>query len=114
MKTLLFNPPKGLNQGDWIKDFEAPNILNFIFEEKDLSEVYLKSKIDTRKIKIEKEVVKIHQYSLDGEYLNTYFSFAEAGRAVGAPKTSSHISKVCSGKRKTAYGFIWKKEIIKE
>lgn len=112
-KTLLFNPPKGLLQGDWIEDYEAPKILKFIFENEDQFDI-CQSKIDINKIKIKKEVVKIHQYSLDGEYLNTYSSYAEAGRIVGASDRSSHISQVCSGKRKTAYGFIWKKEIIEE
>ena len=54
-KTLLFNPPKGLLQGDWIEDYEAPKILKFIFENEDQFDI-CQSKIDINKIKIKKEV----------------------------------------------------------
>ena len=40
------------------------------------------------------------------EIIHIYESIAEAARAVGASK-GSHITEVCQGKLKTAYGFYW-------
>ena len=55
----------------------------------------------------------VNQYSLDGQYIASYSSCIEAARSLNRITTtsngaSSHISDVCRGKRKTAYGFIWK------
>jgi hypothetical protein len=46
------------------------------------------------------------QYTLDGQFIAEYHSIAEAGRAVGV--SSSCISGVLIGKRKTVKGFAWK------
>lgn len=48
--------------------------------------------------------------SLNGEYLNTYSSYADASRAINVERGGSHISQAANGKRKTAYGFVWKAE----
>lgn len=55
----------------------------------------------------------VNQYSLEGEYIMTYGSAYEAAKAIGkitstSNGATSHISEVCRGKRKTAYGFKWK------
>lgn len=55
----------------------------------------------------------INQYALTGEYIATYSSIRDAARAMRPNTTSlggvtSHISDVCKGKRKSAYGYIWK------
>ena len=55
----------------------------------------------------------VNQFSLAGEYIMTYGSAFEAAKALGKITTSSngaaaHISSVCHGKRKTAYGYIWR------
>lgn len=55
----------------------------------------------------------VHQYDLDGKFLNTFPSLRAAAESLGKiTKTSNgasnHISEVCKGKRKTAYGYIWK------
>lgn len=49
----------------------------------------------------------VAQYSLSGKLLNTYCSTREAERQTGID--SGHISSVCSGNRKTAGGYIWRK-----
>jgi hypothetical protein len=50
---------------------------------------------------------KVGQFSLDGlTLINTYESIAEAAKAVGVSAPS--ISNVCSGKGKTAKGYVWK------
>jgi group I intron endonuclease len=42
------------------------------------------------------------------EVLKEYESIYEAGLDLGDSSFSRHITKVCNGKRKTAYGFIWR------
>lgn len=54
---------------------------------------------------------KVLQYDLKGCFVKSYDSYCDAARAIGKRKESaSHIAQVCSGKRKTAYGYIWKNE----
>ena len=55
----------------------------------------------------------INQYSLDGEYIQSFPSAKAAAESLGkisstSKGASSHISDVCRGKRKTAYGYKWK------
>ena len=62
----------------------------------------------SRQKKTGKGMVKlVEQYSLDGEYIQTFSSCREAARSIGA---SYHvgINSCCLGKQKTAYGFKWK------
>lgn len=49
---------------------------------------------------------QVEQYDLNGNLIATWKSLAEAERQLGFDKR--HISACCLGKRKTAYGFIWK------
>lgn len=49
----------------------------------------------------------INQYDLNGNYIQTFSSIKAACKAINK-KGVSHISDVCKGKRKTAYGYIWK------
>lgn len=62
---------------------------------------------------------KISQLDLSGNYLRSFESCRQAGDYIIANKYTSstnqsgvaaHIGQVCNGKRKTAYGFQWKKE----
>ena len=55
----------------------------------------------------------VNQYSLDGEYIQSFPSAKAAAESLGkisstSKGASSHISDVCRGKRKTAYGYKWK------
>ena len=53
--------------------------------------------------------MKVAQYDLDGNFIQYFDTYIEAARSFG--KTSgTHIADVAKGKRKTAYGFIWKLE----
>ena len=45
-------------------------------------------------------------YRLDGAFLKRYPSITEAAKDIGGQTTN--ISAVCSGKRKNAYGYLWK------
>ena len=49
---------------------------------------------------------KVHQYTLEGNYVATYESLTEAGKAVD--RSASSISCCCRGVTKTAGGYIWK------
>ena len=54
---------------------------------------------------------KVEQYSIDGEYIQTFNSCREAARSIKAPYHVG-INSCCLGKQETAYGYKWKyKEI---
>lgn len=55
-----------------------------------------------------KNLPKVEQYTLDGQYVATYANGAEANRAMGGK--SDAITHVIHGRNKTAYGFKWKLE----
>lgn len=51
----------------------------------------------------------VDQLTLDGEYIQTFSSAANASRAIlGKRGCISNITYVCSGKYRTAYGFKWR------
>jgi len=52
----------------------------------------------------------IHQYSLGGNYINSFISDAEAERVTGV--TRQNISKVSLGLRDHAGGFMWSREKV--
>lgn len=58
----------------------------------------------------------IYQYDKENNYLKSFPSARAAAREVNNNSDgASHILDVCKGKRKTAYGYIWKfKEDLKE
>jgi hypothetical protein len=47
----------------------------------------------------------VNQYTIKGEYINTYSSIIEAAKETGA--NDRKISAVCKGQRNTTGGFIW-------
>lgn len=49
---------------------------------------------------------KVNQYDLNGNYIKTFSSVNEAGRALG--KGHGCIARVCRGEGKVSYGFIWR------
>lgn len=51
-------------------------------------------------------MMKVKQYTKDGEFVAEYDSIVKASKESGA--NDRHISCVCLGKRKTCGGFIWK------
>jgi hypothetical protein len=54
-----------------------------------------------------KSSIPVHQYSLDGKYIKTFNSIAEAQRAMN-PRGLS-VYRALNGILKTAYGFQWRK-----
>jgi hypothetical protein len=65
--------------------------------------IYILSQQQTNKLSNGK-IVK--QYTKDGEFVAIYSTIHEAGQAINKPH--NHISECINGKRKSAYGFIWK------
>lgn len=63
---------------------------------------------------------KVDQYTKTGEYIQSFNSYIDAARWLeeqgivkgSAGSARSHIGEVCRGKRKTAYGYIWKNASI--
>lgn len=64
---------------------------------------YVKKDIMEKKIRHR----KVNQYSLDGKYIKTYNTLTEAAKENDINNISS-ITNVCTGKRKTAKGYIWR------
>lgn len=55
----------------------------------------------------------VNQFSLTGEFIQSFATAKDAARFIRPDSSSiggvtSHITDVCKGKRRTAYGFIWK------
>lgn len=55
----------------------------------------------------------VNQFSLSNEYIKSFPSIKAAAESLGkvtstSKGATSHISDVCKGKRKTAYGYIWR------
>lgn len=62
------------------------------------------TRIERCAAKLKKKVI---QYSLDGGFMAEYDGVRDAVKANGF-KANSSISECCTGKRKTAYGYIWR------
>ena len=54
---------------------------------------------------------KTIQFDMEGNRLNSFDSCKEAGEYIGT--TGANINHGCTGKRKTAKGYVWKYESIK-
>lgn len=55
---------------------------------------------------VEKQRMEVLQYTLRGEFVKGHPSINEAARALKVD--AGHISDVCNGKRRWAYGFFWR------
>lgn len=64
----------------------------------------LKRSIDTRERMSRSRQIEVEQWSLDGEYIQTYPSIKKATIESGC----NDISKCCKGKYKQSGGFVWK------
>lgn len=54
--------------------------------------------------------IRVEQYSLNNEYIQTFDSQREAARYLGNKSYCCNISKCCNGNLKQAYKYIWKYE----
>jgi len=65
----------------------------------------------SEKFKLENSINKskpVLQFDLEGNFIKKYKSQTEAAITINKPKGSAAINECCHGKRKTAYGYIWK------
>lgn len=53
----------------------------------------------------EPQMKAVNQHTKDGKFVATYKSLSEASNTTGV--SNGHISQVCTGKRKSAGGFVW-------
>lgn len=60
----------------------------------------------TAQIGKESQAVKVDQYDLDGNYIQTFDSVRDAAKFACVDRTA--IRRVCQGKQKKSAGFIWK------
>lgn len=56
---------------------------------------------------VKKELKKVAQHDLNDNYIQTFPSAKQAAESLGKKGKGSHITEVCNGIRKTAYGFKW-------
>ena len=56
------------------------------------------------------KIVAVDQYDLDGNYITSYNSIADAIKSLNKEVSlnASHISECCNGKIRSVYGFIWR------
>lgn len=55
------------------------------------------------------DTISVDQYNIFGELIGQYESISQAGTALNI-KDPSHISNVCNGQRRFAYGYIWRRK----
>lgn len=68
--------------------------------------------------KMKESKIKVNQFDLDGNFIQSFDSYADAARWLyenGKIKkisggVRSHIGEVCNGVRKSAYKYIWRKD----
>lgn len=90
-KKLLFEESV---RAAFLDDYEANSIINKIKNEEKMPN---------------EGGYKIMQYDLNNNFIQSFPSYIEAARSLGKTK-SAHIGQCVRGERKTAYGFIWRKE----
>lgn len=59
---------------------------------------------------LEVNCIPVVQYDLQGNFIAEHNSISDAMRSVGG--TSNHISACVKGKRKTAFGYVWKRKLV--
>ena len=69
--------------------------------------------LDSCKVNLIYNGIKIKQYSKSGEYIATFPSSLNAAMSLNkitekSEGAASHITDVCKGRRNSAYGYVWK------
>ena len=64
-------------------------------------------KLSSQEVNIKKFGKIVNQYDLNNNFIQSFPSVSAAADFLNK-KGVSHITDVCKGKRKTAYGFIWR------
>jgi group I intron endonuclease len=114
--TLGGDGKKYLNHEKIIKDYEEKQDATEVARLNNCSAGYVRKILEYNEIEIlgsstvlqKKKGKIVEKYSLSGELLETFPSIIKAGLSMGGEQKHRHIGAVCNGKRKTAYGFVWK------
>ena len=95
---------------DIINLFNSGDSIHTISIKLKISEDFVKEIIknapNTRERNSKPQIVE--QYSLNGEYINTFISMREAARSLGENIQPHKIAMCLDGRRKSAYGYVWK------
>lgn len=81
------------------------NIVQPLFIEDYMAEKVIQGILNNKIYSKEDNKFIVYQYDLKNNLINSFSSYAEAGKSLG--KTSAHISACARGLRKTAYGYQW-------
>lgn len=81
------------------------NIVQPLFIEDYMAEKIIQGILNNKIYSKEDNKFIVYQYDLENNLINSFSSYAEAGKSLG--KTSAHISACARGLRKTAYGYQW-------
>lgn len=92
--------------------------IDVVYKVAKINNIPLKKSVNALSKEMLSNRVKVKQYSLQNEYIQSFDSYADAERwlfeqgiikkLAGGVRT--HIGEVCNGKRKSAYKYIWRKE----
>lgn len=91
-KKLLFDGEKQVNNCAFLEDYVATKIIDCIKEDKPMPNA---------------NHLEILQYDLNNNFIQSFSSPKEAAISLNKSQ-SSHITACAKGKRKTAYGYIWR------
>lgn len=91
-KKLLFDSSNKVRNYSYLSDYQAEKILEYIKEGKDMPN---------------DNIPKIEQYDLENNFIQSFSSPILAAKSIGKNQ-SSHIIDCAKGRRKTAYGYVWK------
>lgn len=73
---------------------------------KEIKELYKKEQNITTTSKTKKDYT-VGQFDIDGNLIAVFSSSTDAAKSLGKSR-GSHITEVCNGIHKTAYGYVWK------
>ena len=84
-----------------VTDYSSDGVADFLHK-------YGVSKRETKYRGYKSTSSPVLMYDLEGNYIKEFSSVGEAALALTGQRKGYHISEVCRGKRRMAYGYTWK------
>lgn len=108
MRAFVGECPDGyeVDHYDWDRKNNRLNNLRYIPAKENAGRKSPEWQRKTAKAVIKANSKPVNQYALDGEFVTTWASAADAERELGI--NHSHISECCNGKLKKTGGFVWR------